>query len=106
MGLAVFFTFWIPVCFENWTFLKLYTFDPQSFWKELLFSQERDKQPTVKFDIKDNVMHIYLMIPRNKHFHVVCICESKKKAPQKRLIGVVSKKRVHSRKPNFLGISR
>jgi hypothetical protein len=64
------------------------------------------RQPIVKFYRHHDTVHIYRLISRNKHFHVVCFRESIKKAPKKRLTGVVSKERVHSRKPNVLGISR
>jgi hypothetical protein len=80
------------------TFIKMHL-------KELLFSQERDRQPTIKFYRQRDTAHIYQLIPRNKYFHVVCIRERKKKALKKHLIGVVSKVVVYPSKPCVLGIS-
>jgi hypothetical protein len=48
--------------------LKMWTFDP-FFCEELLISQNRDGQPTVKFYRQHDVMHIYRLVPRNKHFY-------------------------------------
>jgi hypothetical protein len=41
------------------------------FCKELLFSQERNRQPTLKFYRHHHTVHTYRLIPRNKHFCVL-----------------------------------
>jgi hypothetical protein len=76
------------------------------FYRELLISQNWDGQPIVKFHRKHNAMHIYRMIPRNKHFDVLCGHERHEKPLQKRPIGVVSKMARYTRKSDFLGIRR
>jgi hypothetical protein len=60
----------------NWNILKFELFKTDRFWtpiffKELLISQSRDGQPTVKFYRHYDKVHIYRLIPRNKHFCVV-----------------------------------
>jgi hypothetical protein len=44
------------------------------FLKELLISQNRDREPTIKFYMQHYTMYIYRLIPRNKHIYAVC-CE-------------------------------
>jgi hypothetical protein len=85
--------------------LKFPKLDP-FFCKELLISQNRDGQPTVKFLRHQVKMHIYRLMPRNKHFYVVCFRERYEKPPKKRLIGVLSKMASHPSKSGFLGVSR
>jgi hypothetical protein len=61
-------------------------FDNVNFWppffKELLISQDRDGQPTIKFHRQHKAVHIYWPIPRNKHFCVVCCRERNEKPPK------------------------
>jgi hypothetical protein len=76
------------------------------FCEELLFSQERDRQPIVKFYRQSDTVHISRLIPRNKHFHVVCMRENKKKSPEKATDWSGSKMAVYPSKPCVLGINR
>jgi hypothetical protein len=57
-------------------------FSPPFFFKELLISQNRDGQTTVKFYRQHNVIHSYRLIPRIKHFYVVCGRERSEKHPK------------------------
>jgi hypothetical protein len=84
----------------------MHTFAPTFFFKELLFSQERDRQTIVKFYRQSDTVHSDRLVPRNKRFHVVCIRENKKKARKKRLIGVVAKVAVYPIKLCVLGINQ
>ena len=55
------FRFGFRKLFENLNFLTSIF-----FFKELLLSQNRDGQPTVKFQRLHDAMHVYRLIPRNK----------------------------------------
>jgi hypothetical protein len=49
---------------------------------ELLISQKRDVQPTIKFCRPHYARHIFRLTPRNKHFYVVCDRDRYKKPPK------------------------
>jgi hypothetical protein len=51
--------------------------------KELLISQDRLRQPTVKFHRHRDEVHIYRLIHINKYFYVVCGRERYEKLPPK-----------------------
>jgi hypothetical protein len=72
---------------RDWKLKKSELFENVNFWRSfffevLLISQNRDRQPTVKFHRQHDKMHIYWLMPRNKHLYVVCSRECSDKPPK------------------------
>jgi hypothetical protein len=95
---------WKPFSYKLFWNCKLLI--PTFFVKSFFFFSILDRQPTVKIYRQNDTMHIYRLIPRNKHFHVVCIREGKNKPPKSDWLEWYQKKTTYSPKPNVLGISR